>query len=514
MILSFDHFSLNTGSYKLWSNGDVCEVEPMAFDLIVHFASHPEQIFTQDELIEAVWKGRIVSDATVATCVKNARKVLGDTGTTQIYIQTVRGRGYRFSAAVSRSDDDDQPHAPTPTGIDRRLEDVNSEPAIMILPFRCLSEDLEVRRIAESLPVDLDTVLSRIPLLHFSTEAGYYEGRNPPPTARQVHEEFGVDFVLAGSLQDIGGSIRANIQLSDAKTGYRLWAETFPLAKPLANALEHGIRAIVGKLEPQLHRAIYNAVRSGSGEPNARQLFLEASGLLVMNGWNHESFVEASAILYRSLQLEPDFSLSLALLSLLHGFGARIGLPADLETAKTEALRTAEQALRLDGMNSFVLGLTGCSLADIGDPGRGEALLRNAIDLNPANAQAWVALGTVRMAQNDMQDAVEKLSKGIEMSPLDSRLSVWGALLASALLKTGDIGQACAAAETACQRHDRTYHPRVALAGARLAQAEDDLARRAISDARRIKSDLSRQQIEALVDVDLCNRLLELEKTA
>ena len=514
MILSFDDFEVDTANYELRVGGKLTEVEPRVFDLIVHFASHAGEVLTREMLVEGVWRGRVVSDATIATCVKNVRKALGDTGENQTYVRTVRGRGYRFSAQVSTVDDG---KVSKPTGSGSRKTGVSepvADPSLMILPFRCLSEEAELNRIAGGMAGDLGTVLTRVPLLRLSAEANHYEGQHPPPTARRVHEDFNVDLVLDGVVQDTAGSMRANVQLSDARTGYRLWAESFALTEPLTDAAERCLAAIVRKLEPQILRAMSATVASSAAVPTARQLFMQANALLVMQGWNHESFAEAAVLLRRSSELDPYFALAPALEALLHGFGSRIGLPADREIADAEALHAAELALRLDSMDSTVVGLAGCAISDAGDPDRGERLLRNAIDLNPSNAQAWVALGGVRMMRGDMPDAVNKLTKGIEMSPLDSRLSVWGALLAIAHLLAGNLDSACEAASIACQRHDRTYLPRLALAGARLVSKDPEGALRALSDARRIKPDLTEQQVRAILPGELSKGLLALENAA
>lgn len=508
MELKFGNFALNTDGYELRADGSVVKVEPLVFDLITHFASNPDQVFSREDLINTVWKGRIVSDATISTCVKSARKALGDTGDSQTYLQTVRGRGYRFAVAVVATEDAIQPA--TQITSTNQAAIANTDPSLLILPFRCLADDTELRLLAGSLTSDLSTIVTRIPLLKISAEGNYYQDRDPQPTARQVHDELGVDFVLDGSVQHAGGSTRIHAQLSDAKTGFRLWAEAFPLNEPLSTALHTCVSLIVGKLEPQLHRAMYNLVRSNGDEPSAQQLFLEASGLLVLHGWNHESFAQAGNILAHSARLDPQFALAPALQSLLFGFGSRIGLPQNIDAARADARRTAEEALKLDSMDSTILGLTGCSLADVGETQRGESLLHAAIDLNSANAQAWVALGAVRLSTYDAAAAIENLSRGIAISPLDSRLSIWGALLAIAHLLNGDLAAACETAELACRRHDRTYLPRIALGASRFMQGDVALASRAMADARRIKPDLTRDQIKAITGSDLSAELVKL----
>ena len=100
MYLIFDDFKLDTVRFELHRQDRLCALEPKVFDLISHFARNPNQVFTHDELITHVWRGRYVAETTVSTCIKNARKVLGDSGSEQRYIKTVRGRGFRFDAEV------------------------------------------------------------------------------------------------------------------------------------------------------------------------------------------------------------------------------------------------------------------------------------------------------------------------------------------------------------------------------------------------------------------------------
>ncbi|WP_111415454.1 winged helix-turn-helix domain-containing protein [Billgrantia lactosivorans] len=510
MTLRFDEFELDTAHYELRRRGELRRVEPMVFDLIVHFAQHPDRVFSRDELIDAVWAGRIVSDATVASCIKQARRALGDSGDTQIYIRTVRGRGFRFTARVTQTDAA-APEQPAPAAAPTHGD---ADPALLVLPLRALADAPELVRFAEALAGELSSVLTRVPLLRLSAQSGHYLERPVAPTSREIHEALGVDYVLEGSVQawpDAGAArLRVTVHLADARAGFRLWAETFTLDGPVSEALEAGVPRIIAKLEPQLHRAIYRTVRSLDGERSARQLYLEASGILALQGWHHESFSAAADLLRRSWRLEPEFALAAAHLSLVRGLGHRFDLMNDREQAWAEALEAAECALQLDSMDSIVLGYAGCALADIGYPERGMPILRKALELNPANAQAWAALGSVYLAGNRPGDAVVHLRHGIRISPLDSRLSIWGAVLAMSHLVLGDHAAAREQAELACQRDDRCYMPRIVLAAIHRLDGRHDLARQALDDAYRIKPDLTAEQVAALVGQKHATRLLAL----
>jgi len=507
MILYFGDFELNTDCYELRQDGECRQLEPRVFDLIVHFASHPAQLFTRDELIDEVWNGRLVSDTTISTCIKNARKALGDNGVTQNYIRTVRGRGFHFTENVSEGRTQTG-RTPALSGA-RPIRSGNTEPCLLILPFRTLSGNPEIIRLADGLTSALSTILTRIPLLRLSARTTCYNNTAVAPGARDLHDELGVDFVIDANLQEIEDRVRITVQLTDARSDLRLWAEQFSIPANADSAIDKGVVAIIAKLEPQLLRAIYNTLRSNDGEPNARQLFLEAYSMLALRGWHHDSFSVAAELLRRSWTLEPDFALAPSCLSLVMGFGERVGLIGDRDSARAEALDAAERSLHLDSMDSTVLGFSGCALADIGYPDRAIRILTNAVEINPANAQAWAALGSVCMLQGRLDEAVTHLHHGMSISPLDSRLSIWGAFLTLALLLSDDVEAALQQGQLACQHDDRSYMPRVILAGVHLVREEHERARQTLDDAYRIKPDLSALQITTLLGNELGGALAQ-----
>jgi len=508
VTLTFGEFQLDLDHYELRRNGLLCKLEPKVFDLMAHFARSPGRVFSREELIASVWHGRVVSDETVSTCIKSARKALGDSGAEQRYIKTVRGRGFRFDADVGhdyvRADSDAQTQA-----VDAARR-VGLGPSLLVVPFRALSGGADAARLADGLASDLGTTLTRIPLLRLSSETARYRNREITPSARDIHEEIGVDYGLEGTLDEHESGCRINVQLSDTRSGFRLWAERFTVPWPLDAARDQAVAAIIAKLEPQLHRAIYNTVRATHGEANAQELFLEASSVLALKGWHAASFSTAAELLRRSRTLDPDFALAHAYLALVTGLANRVGLAGDREESRAETLEAVERALDLDSMDSTVLGFVGCALADIGYLDRALPILRNAVEINPANAQAWAALGSACLLDGRVEEAVRHLTHGINLSPLDSRLSIWGTLLALGLMQSKDLEGALRQGELACQRDHRSYLPRIVVAAIRLLRNEPELALQALNEARRIKPDLAPAHLFSLAGRELGSRLLSL----
>lgn len=100
MKYRFGNHALDPQNFELSENGIAVPLEPQVFSLILLLIENRERVVTKDELIESVWNGRIVSEATLSSRVSAARKAVGDSGATQSVIRTIPRRGFRFVASV------------------------------------------------------------------------------------------------------------------------------------------------------------------------------------------------------------------------------------------------------------------------------------------------------------------------------------------------------------------------------------------------------------------------------
>ena len=100
---SFSDCHLDTDSRELVRAGAPVPVEPQVFDLLVFFLESGGRVVTKDEILEAVWRGRIVSDQALTSRIKAARRAIGDDGTAQRMIRTVHRVGYRFLGGTTQS---------------------------------------------------------------------------------------------------------------------------------------------------------------------------------------------------------------------------------------------------------------------------------------------------------------------------------------------------------------------------------------------------------------------------
>jgi DNA-binding winged helix-turn-helix (wHTH) protein/predicted ATPase len=103
---------LDAGRRELRRLGTLVPVEPQVFDLLLYLLQNRERVVSKDNLLDAVWEGRIVSESTLTSRINAARRAIGDSGARQEMIRTVARKGFRFVAAVT---EESESQAPTPT---------------------------------------------------------------------------------------------------------------------------------------------------------------------------------------------------------------------------------------------------------------------------------------------------------------------------------------------------------------------------------------------------------------
>ena len=104
MIYEFNQITLDTARFRLQQMGNTVPVEPQVFDLLAYLIEHRERVVTRSELLDKLWKNRVVSDSALSARIKDARKAIGDNGRRQAVIKTIFGRGYQFVAPATTKD--------------------------------------------------------------------------------------------------------------------------------------------------------------------------------------------------------------------------------------------------------------------------------------------------------------------------------------------------------------------------------------------------------------------------
>lgn len=479
----FDRFELRPSERVLLVDGTPAALGSRAFDLLLCLVTHRDRVLPKDELLEQVWPGQVVEENNLAVQVSALRKLLGAGA-----IATVSGRGYRFTLELHPDDTRD-----TAAAAAEPLE----RPTIAVLPLSVLSDDPRIAFFAQGLVEDVTALLARVPGFVVIAHASSSAFRGPQAPLQDVARQLGVRFVVRGSVRPRTDALRVSLQLIEAASARILWSAQFDSqADDAVDAQETVARGIISELEPELTRAEIAHIRRQRPENlDAWAHYHEAVAALAAKGWSADGIAAARAELQRSTAVDPNFGLSHGQYALLTILEAQIGMAPDTPALRAAVEASADSAIRLDDGSSEVLGYAGCALCDLGHLERGIDALQRAVELNPSNAQAHVAMGAALVLDGKLDEGIERMRYGMKISPRDRRLGFWAWLLGCFLLRAGRVEEALAEARSSCRADPRFHLPYVLLAGIldSLGATADAVA--ALSAARQRRPNLSLDEV-------------------
>jgi TolB-like protein len=246
---------------ELTRRSEVVSVGPKVFDLLVHLVRNRERVVSKDDLLQAVWDGRIVSESTLTSHINAVRKAIGDSGEEQRLIRTLARKGFRFIGAVEETQSSDEVKSPAigfakPDATSAQALALPDKPSIAVLPFLNLSGDPEQEYFADGVVEDIISALSHIRWLFVIARNSSFTYKGRAVDVKQVGRELGVRYVLEGSVRNAANRVRITGQLIDATTAAHLWADRFEGTLDDIFALQDQITAsVVGAIAPQLERA-------------------------------------------------------------------------------------------------------------------------------------------------------------------------------------------------------------------------------------------------------------------
>src|SRR5216684_4626577 len=421
----FEEYAFDTDRRELHRGADVVSVAPQVFDLLDYLIRNRERVVSKDDLINAIWNGRAVSDAALTTRLNIARSSIGDSGEEQRLIKTLPRKGFRFvgqvreaqgPAGAATADNPIEPPKPALTLPDK--------PSIAILPFTNLSSDPEQEYFADGMVEDIITGLSRSKSLFVIARNSSFTYKGKAVDIKRVGRELGVRYVLEGSVRKAGNRIRITGQLVDATTGNHIWADRYDSTlEDIFDLQDQVTMSVIGAIAPHLERAeIARAQRKPTESLQAYDYYLRALASFYRFS-TREANIEAFRLAETACHLDPDFAAPFALaadcLVQRWGFGWSSGGAEEV----AEALRLARRALELDKDDPTVLASAGLVLGlFVGEVEEAAALLARGVSLDPSLALARIWNGYVQLYLGNGDAAIEQFQIGLRMSPLDPRI--------------------------------------------------------------------------------------------
>jgi TolB-like protein len=428
MQLMFGHYVLDPERRELTRDAQPIAVGPQVFDLLLYLVNHRAHVVSKDEVLDAVWDGRIVSDSTLTSHINAARKAIGDSGSKQELIRTVARKGFRFVGEVVELEPGSTSGSPAPgDGVPAAMPALPDRPSIAALPFLNLSGDTEQDYFTDGVVEDIISALSRNRWLFVIARNSSFTYKGRAVDVKQVGRELGVRYVLEGSVRKSANRVRITGQLIDAATGAHLWAERFEGALDDIFAVQDQVTAsVVGAIAPQLeHAEIERAQKKPTGSLDAYDYYLR--GMAKLHRGTREAIEEALPLLKEAIARDPGFASAHAMAAWCYFWRKINGWMAD-------GPKEIAQGAHLSG-----------------DLENGIALLDRPLLLNPNLAAAWFLGGFLKLWHGEPDGAIERFTHAMRLSPLDPELYRMQAGMAVAHFFAGRIDDASSWAEKAAR---------------------------------------------------------------
>jgi adenylate cyclase len=385
----FEDCALDADKRELRRGGDPVSITPQVFDLLEYLILNRERVVSKDDLIDAIWKGRIVSDAAVTTRLNAARSAIGDSGEAQRLIKTLPRKGFRFVGAVREMSEPSRVAEAEALESARPTLALPDKPSVAVLPFANLNGDPEQAYLADGIVEDIITELSRFSELFVIAWNSSFQYKGKAIDVRQVGRELGVRYVLEGSVRRGSDRIRISAQLIDAATGAHRWAERYDRAlEGIFAVQDEVVRTIVAILAAHVRMA--ETERTRAKPPSSWQAYdyyLKAADAYVtwLRTFAVDHLYEARRHLQRSLGIDPSYARSYAVMA-----------------------------------NTYVAVWYNQVDADFLNPGaldQAHRFARRAVEIDPNLPEAHAQLGFALMARHELDASIAAFERANALNP-------------------------------------------------------------------------------------------------
>lgn len=482
-------------------------VQPRVMDVLVFLARHAGELVERDTLLEQVWR-RVTTEEVLTRCISELRSVFADERGSPSYIQTIPKRGYRLmQPVVPRADAASAPAASTPAV--SAMAEARTPPApaaavasVAVLPFESHSADPAHQFLGDAFAAELHGALARVHRLRVAARRSSFAFKESSADLAEIGAKLSVDHVITGSVQLAGDALRVVAELSDAKSGTQIWAQTYDRPNSDLLAIEKELAgAIVASFTTVRERAEIASARHGSTSSLDAWGLVQKARSFVLD-YTPAAFEAAAEPLKRAIELDAAYPAARAALASL--WVERLVNASSTNPAKdeAEALEAAETALELAPQDPFILKMVALVFAYAGDQRRALACLRDAVAYTPFDYGAWGYFGWPLTATGDPRDLTDLhdiLDRLLAMEPQHPGISFWLYHKSVAHACSGDYAKALDAAERAV-----ALRPSFALGWMHCAnllghERDVEAARKALERCAAINSALTAQHFAALM---------------
>ena len=421
-IYRFEDFELDTDQGELRRQGEPVTLPKLSYRTLVALVEAAPNVLASDDMVRQVWgEGRVITQENLSQRIKMLRTSLGDTAKNPLYIEVVRGRGFRFVHDVTTSLGDDH----TSGWMDGKdLTRLYSQCSIAVTPFRDESSNQNLLHIARGIASELLVALAQNRRIRVAANSLHDIGAAVTESAKAIGERLEVNYVLEGSVRSAGNAFKLSTSLVRVSENYYVWSETFECAvgdaftqeKEIAAKIDNAARnhMFVDVLQQQVD--VWKQ-RFADVDPEAVQLYLQAQLTRYSNSLHGPLGVKAvRELVDRAIEIDNNFAAAHV---------ARTGICRQMHYAGTMSLKNAagkidESLLKLESLGAsidpFLAGQIAISIHM--DYARAESCFKRAVRNMPDTTPwSYYFLAAIAAAEGRRRQASRFLEEARHLSP-------------------------------------------------------------------------------------------------
>ena len=294
---------------------------------------------------------------------------------------------------------------------------ITDKPSIAVLPFVNMSGDPEQEFFADGLTEDIITALSRFRDLFVISRNSAFVHKGKAVKVQEVAREFGVQYVVEGSVRKVGNRVRITVQLIDGESDRHVWAERYDRELEDIFAIQDEVTAaIVATLPGRVEAATHDRAKRKPTDNMAAYECLLAGKVLHHRSAPQDN-AEAQRVLERAITLDPKYAHAHAWKACVLGQAWVYGWCEDRDATFRRIGEELQIALALDDNDSDVHRILAAVNLVRGDHDRAMHHQERALSLNPNNDLIVVQQGEFLTWLGLPEDGIEWIKKAMRLNP-------------------------------------------------------------------------------------------------
>jgi len=292
-----------------------------------------------------------------------------------------------------------------------------SKPSIAVLPFANMSGDPEQEFFADGLTEDIITELSRFRDLLVISRNSVFVHKSKPVRVQDVAREFGVDYVVEGSVRKAADRVRVTVQLIDGESDTHVWAERYDRKLEDIFAIQDEVTsAIVATLRGRVEAATHDRAKRKPTENMAAYEYVLA-GKVLHHRSEREANAEATRMLERAIELDAKYAHAHAWKACVLGQAWVYGWCKDQDAQFKKVTAEIQLALSLDDNDADVHRILAAVELNFNNHEKALYHQERGLQLNPNNDLIVVQQGEILTWLGQAQEGAEWIRKAMRLNP-------------------------------------------------------------------------------------------------